>query len=719
MPLFPLFFMIGLIALKESLWLVAACSMILVLKSWSMSRYAVLPLLGLTVVFLLSMPTGQPLAPITVIDILDAKQNGDRIRYLAKSHNQQIVVAATLDEKTDRDYERIGQRCEVELEERPVLPRVNLGGFDEARWMRTEQLRGKYDVVKWGKCTETPGFGANGRRIRQQWMTRIEQLPIKQALYVEALVLGEDRLMDQMTMERFKKFGLLHAIVISGSHIAFLILTVLWFLKKLRLTRERRFEFLLLTLPLYGWLTEWSAPVTRAVCVAMVLLFCHRINRRPDPLWVVSLIGALQLAISYTSLYDVGFQLTVGLTIFLLLSRKMWEKIKRPWNWLLISLWAQIMTSLVLQLAQQTEVSLWSPLLNILLGGWIEWVILPLSFLVGTAVLIPSSDNLIRLHGQATSFLDQALAWAEKLPVPTVAVHLFSLPVLLIGTGTVLSGWWLAERRWFGHLVPLVGLLAASLYMDHQTPERITFLDVGQGDSTVIEKAGETFVIDTGGAFSLSIRPPLRPFDPGGQIVAPFLHTRGETHIEGLVVTHADHDHIGGLVGLLRKIQVDTVYMGQFDNQDPKRRALIDQIEATGTRIQFIHSRQRIRPWLEVVAPATNAEEENDRSVVLLADVAGKRVLLTGDASIDQEETWSVQKVDILKAGHHGSKTSTGEQLLQKTDPDLVIISAGRNNRYGHPHPEVLERTRDRTVMRTDQSGMITCSATGCEPMLK
>lgn len=719
MPLLPLFFMIGLIALKESLWLVTVCSIILVLRSWSMSTYSVLSLVGLTVVFLLSMKTEQPIAPITVIDILDAKQNGDRIRYLAEFQNKQIVVAATLDEKTDRDYERIGQRCEVELEERPVLPRVNLGGFDEARWMRVEQLQGKYDVARWGECSETPGFEANGRRIRQQWMTRIEQLPIKQALYVEALVLGEDRLMDQMTMERFKKFGLLHAIVISGSHIAFLIVTMLWLLKKLRLTRERRFEFLLLTLPLYGWLTEWSAPVTRAVCVAMVLLFCHRINRRPDPLLVVGSIGALQLAVSYTYLYDVGFQLTVGLTIFLLLSRKMWETIKRPWNWLLISLWAQIMTSLVLQLAQQTEVSLWSPLLNLIVGGWIEWVILPLSFLVSAAVLIPSSDNLVHLHGQATSFLDQALAGAENLPVPTVAVHLFSLPVFLVVTGTVFAGWWLAEHKWYGHLVPLVGLLVASIYMDQQTPEQITFLDVGQGDSTIIEKAGETFVIDTGGAFSLSIRPPLRPFDPGGQIVAPFLNTRGETHIEGLVVTHADHDHIGGLLGVLRKIQVDTIYMGQFDNQDPKRHALIEQIEATGTKIEYIRSGQQIRPWLKVLAPAASEEEENDRSVVLLADIAGKRVLLTGDASIDQEETWSVQRVDILKAGHHGSKTSTGEQLLQKTDPNLIIISAGRNNRYGHPHAEVLERTRNRTVMRTDQSGMITCSATGCEPMLK
>lgn len=719
MPLFPLFFMILLVALKESLWFVAAVCMIFVLKSWSKSTQSLLLVGGLSMIFAIRLIAPPPVTDIHVIDIIDAKQNGDRIRYLAEVQQQQIIVATTLDEDTTLDYERIGQRCEVTLHESPVLPQLNDGGFDEARWMRTERLSGKYEVERFGKCSDTPGFDGNGRRVRQEWMARIEQLPVKQALYIEALVLGEDRLMDQTTMERFKRFGLLHAIVISGSHIAFLIWTMLGVLKKIRLTRERRFELVLFLLPLYGWLTEWSAPVMRAVGVAMILLCCHRFNRRPDPVAVVATVGAFQLAFSYTSLYDVGFQLTVGLTVFLLLSRRMWDGIKRPWNWLLISVWAQIMTSLVLQLTEQTELSIWSPVLNILLGGWIEWVILPLSFLASMTVLIPTAPTILQLHGQAVALLDYSLALAERLPLPSSALHLFSFPVWLAVAAGVMGGWWVAERRWFGHLIPLVCLLTASTVLDHRTEERITFVDVGQGDSTVIEKDGETFVIDTGGVFSLSKRPPLRPFDPGSQIVAPFLSTRAETRIDGLILTHADHDHIGGLAGLLRKVKVDTIYLGQYDNQDEKRQELIKQIERTGTRIQFVRTGQQIRPWLNVIAPSGTEEEENDRSIVLLAEVAEHRILLTGDASIQQEEKWHVGKVDILKAGHHGSKTSTGEKMLEQVDPETVIISAGRNNRYGHPHAEVLERTRGRTVIRTDQAGMITCSAMGCEPMLK
>ena len=720
MPLFPLFFMIVLIAIKESLWLVGVICLVLTIKSWSFTSTRLVLMSLLVVVFIVYGQDFDDATPIQTIDILDAKQNGDRIRYLATANQQELIVSATLDEHQDLDYERIGRRCQVELTEKMVLPRVNRGGFDEARWMRTERLAGKFEVKEWGSCTDTPGFDAQGRRMRQAWMDRIERLPAKQALYIEALVLGEDRLMDQLTLDRFKKFGLLHAIVISGSHIAFLIFTILWILKKCRLTRERRAEFVLVLLPLYGWLTEWSAPVTRAVCVAFILLLYQHLGRRTDPLLVVAYVAAAQLAYSYTSLYDIGFQLTVGLTIFLLLSRKIWQKVKRPWNWLLISVWAQILTSLVLQMAEQTEVSPWSPLLNLVIGAWIEWIILPLSFLVGLLLFFPVTDTFMTLHERAVGVLDLALAQAEQLPVPTVAVHLLSLPLFLLVIVVVLIGWYVAEQKWWGHLLPVCALLLGSVSMDLRTEEQVTFLDVGQGDSTVIEKDGETFVIDTGGAFTLSQRPTLRPFDPGSQIVAPFLHTRAETVIDGLILTHADNDHIGGVIGLLKKIRVDTIYFGRYDNQDEKRHRLLEQIEATGTKVEFVKAGREIRPWLTVVAPDESEAEENDRSIVLLADVAGKRVLLTGEASIEQEEGWNLGPIDILKAGHHGSKTSTGLDLLQQTNPETVIISAGRNNRYGHPHEEVLDRIgNQRTIWRTDRDGMITCSSAGCEAMIK
>ncbi len=185
-------------------------------------------------------------------------------------------------------------------------------------------------------------------------------------------------------------------------------------------------------------------------------------------------------------------------------------------------------------------------------------------------------------------------------------------------------------------------------------------------------------------------------------------------------MTHADHDHVGGLLGLLRQVRVKTIYLGAYDNTDEKRNALIRSIEATGTRVEFVQKGHTIRPWLQVLAPTERKEEENDRSIILLAQIAKQRVLLTGDAGLAIEDELTIGPIDILKAGHHGSNTSTGEELLQKTNPKIVILSVGRKNRYGHPHPDVLERIgTNRIVFRTDEDGSVTCSSAGCEPMIK
>ena len=122
----------------------------------------------------------------------------------------------------------------------------------------------------------------------------------------------------------------------------------------------------------------------------------------------------------------------------------MWDGIKRPWNWLLISVWAQIMTVLRRKRRKKPELSIWSPVLNILLGGWIEWVILPLSFLASMTVLIPTAPTILQLHGQAVALLDYSLALAERLPLPSTALHLFSFPVwLAVAAGCGAGGGWL------------------------------------------------------------------------------------------------------------------------------------------------------------------------------------------------------------------------------------------------------------------------------------
>ncbi|WP_313489603.1 DNA internalization-related competence protein ComEC/Rec2 [Exiguobacterium sp.] len=720
MPLHVLFVLLLIVAIKESIWWLVLLMLFAVLKSWSFSIGRLFFLFILSCLFIGMGHLSPEPHDVSSVDILSGKRNGDRVRYEAESNGQSVLLTATITEE-ETGYERIGHSCRVNTEPLDVRQQSNAGGFDEQQFMHTHRYAGKWEVRSFDSCHPTPGYAAEGRRVREVWLKRIEELlPQKQAFYVEALVFGEDRLMDQVTLERFKKFGLLHAIVISGSHIAFLVFSLLYVLRKIRMTKEKRLDIVLILLPIYGWLTEWSPPVTRAVLVAIILLLGRRFHKPLDPVEVIAGVAAFQLAIQPTVIYDIGFQLTVGLTLFLVLSRRLMGSVRRPWNWLLISAWAQFGTLLFLQGIEQTAVSIWSPLLNLLIGSWIEWVILPGSFILATLPFLPIRSTFQIAHQYAIQWMDQVLRLAEDLPLAMVAVPAFSpivLTIVVVGMGIA---WFIAERRWWGHVLPLILLLAAWGYTEWRAPEQVTFLDVGQGDSIVLEKAGETFVVDTGGVYQQTTHPLLRPFDPGSHIVAPFLFTRGEAEIDGLIVTHADHDHVGGLLGVLRQVRVKTIYLGAYDNMDEKRNDLIRSIEATGTRVEFVQKGQTIRPWLQVLAPTGRKEEENDRSIILLAQIAKQSVLLTGDAGLAIEDELKIGPIDILKAGHHGSNTSTGEELLRKTNPKIVILSVGRKNRYGHPHPDVLERIgTDRIVFRTDEDGSVTCSSAGCEPMIK
>jgi len=629
-----------------------------------------------------------------------------------------LVLGATVADG-ELHYERIGQICSVRLEALEVNARRNEGGFDEARWMRSERLLRKWEVRSFSDCRRAEGWGAEGRRSREKWLRAIERLPTREAFYVQALVFGEDRLMDEKTLDRFKAFGLLHALVISGSHIAFLIFGMLYLLKRLRVTRENRTEVVLLLLPIYGWLTEWSPPVTRAIAVAFILLLASRFKKL-DPVATVAWVGASQLALAPFLIYDLGFQLTVALTLFLLISRDVWKSVAFPWNLLLVSIWAQALTLFLLQRSQQTEGSVWSPLLNILVGTWIEWVILPLAFLTAASVLFKPEPETARLLRSALDLSDGVLGKAEALPLSVSAVHLLPLGVWVIAMSLIILSLRHVAKHRILHAVPVLVLVLSSAMVEKTEPDRVVFLDVGQGDSTVLEKGGETFVIDAGGILSFAKRKPLRPFDPGAQTVVPYLHTRGEKRIDGLILTHADHDHIGGVAGLLRKIEVDTVYFGAYDNGDEKRAALLRELKRIGVSIKFLKAGDQVRPWLRVLAPDGHESEENDRSIVLLAEIAKKRFLLTGDAGVDTETEWETGDVDVLKAGHHGSSSSTGDDLIRKTAPEVIIFSVGRGNRYGHPDEEVLERVEKvGRVYRTDEDGMITCTAEGCFPMLK
>ena len=242
----------------------------------------------------------------------------------------------------------------------------------------------------------------------------------------------------------------------------------------------------------------------------------------------------------------------------------------------------------------------------------------------------------------------------------------------------------------------------------------LVFLDVGQGDAVAIRTPGRRWIlVDTG---------PRSPgFDSGERIVLPYLRRRGASRLDALVLTHPDLDHIGGANAVLSGLDVLRVLDPGAPAARPAYVVALERARARGATWYAARAGDRVSVdgvTLEVLHPGGAAdsaasEDANDQSVVLLLRYGDFSALLPGDAPAAVEEALLaaglIPPLDILKAGHHGSRTSTSWRLLESARPELSVVSAGARNRYGHPHPVVLNRLEraGSGVARTDLQGIV------------
>lgn len=270
--------------------------------------------------------------------------------------------------------------------------------------------------------------------------------------------------------------------------------------------------------------------------------------------------------------------------------------------------------------------------------------------------------------------------------------------------------------------------LVPTTIVEFGSPEttRVDFIDVGQGDATLVEAPdGTTVLVDGGG------RPVGR--DPGLTEVVPYLRHRGIDQLDAVVVTHPDYDHYGGLFATIRPFRPDRLLV-DADVAEPRVRRLADEMRTAGAAVDPVDDPARIKTDnfdMTVLRPDLDGAEPNDRSLVVTLQFAGARVVLPGDLEA-RGESWLVDHqpgpAAILKAPHHGSNTSSTPRLLDHFQPAAAVASAGRHHHFGHPHPEVVERYEDRgidlfrtdrhgaTVVTIDEDGVVTVEPTRVPP---
>ncbi|MFD2369751.1 DNA internalization-related competence protein ComEC/Rec2 [Brevibacillus sp. GCM10020057] len=584
---------------------------------------------------------------------------------------------------------------------------------------------------------ESSSLWSSFQRWQDEAAEQVEQLysDPEMAGYMKSLLLGAGEDVSTELSDLYADLGLSHVLAISGLHVSLVSSMFMWGMTRLGVPRKGAMTAAVCVLAGYVLLVGASASAVRSGIMGGAGVVSQGLGKKVDgkDVWAGALM--LMLLADPYQLWHIGFQLsfavTLGLIIFVPFSQHVMVRIPLWLRTLIAVTFAAQAVSFPFLIYHFHQFSALSWLVNLIVTPILSVVVLPLGYIALLAGLVHPflaawpvllSAGLLKVLHEPLFALRSAAIPFSHWPHPAwwwlllYGGFIAMLPVL----------WRMGYHRQRDVIVCLLLYIAlvalARQPFSGRDEVRITFLDVGQGDSIVVEIGKEkVYLMDAGGTMRLPAREPWRekrdPYEVGKEVVLPFLRARGIEKIDRVVMTHGDLDHIGGMAALVSRFSFGAVLVSGVTPEGTERE-ILRQFQQKGVPILTGSPGQTWSDapgveWKWIQPDQSSDASGNDASVVLQLTAFGRSVLFTGDIERGGEANvvrQGVREVDVLKVAHHGSRTSSTEELLRALRPKAAVISVGAHNRYGHPAAEVLQRLNEigSKVYRTDRQGAIT-----------
>ena len=630
-------------------------------------------------------------------------------------------------------------------------------------------------------------------RIRIRMSETIETtFPYTDAAILKTMLLGDKSEMENDIRTLYQRCGIAHILAISGLHVALVAAGLAWILEKLRVKKRYSAVVIMFFVAMYGIMTGMSAPTMRAVIMLSISQAAYLVKRTPDMPTCMMEALLIMAVIRPHALLSAGMIMSFMAVAGIITSNEIYESIFEKERFVYLPLWMRgHLKKLLRGFVMSVCINLWMlpmiiknyyevpilslllnilivPLLTVLVAAGFAGVLISFTGITPTLLVYITHCIFVIYKTSCEMFL--------KIPFSVIITgHAETWQVLLMYgiTGGVIVGFLkrtelyrmikiydiknrilksqtlnfssndkktafkiqLIDVSTFILLTMMVSMLElTSTWLINQGSGEIVFLDVGQGDGSIIhESFGRNYIIDTGSSDNMNV---------GQRVLIPALKYYGMKEIDCIFISHTDSDHIGGILDLMEEarlygLSIKNIALAEGTEEDENYRCLkqaVSEYDKEDLCILGLKRGDIINDNIEVIyppsiIPASQSDKitersGNDYSLVLSYRRSGVEVLYTGDigSSVEEIITQNSQNSQnrsetfrILKCPHHGSKYSSSEELLNWFKPDITVISCGKNNRYGHPAMKTLERLKNcgTEVIRTDENGAVIIRTTG------
>ena len=619
-------------------------------------------------------------------NILSIKKYDTKTTLIIKEKNKTEKILVNYYEKIDKINlgDKVKIKGTLKLPSKNTVPNL----FNYRKYLNNNNI---YYILTASEITKIK----NNTKILTHYKNKLQKyINRKKAhTYLNIFILSNKNDLDKEVLNSYQVNGLSHLFSISGMHITLLLGTILKLLDKVSYNRYYKYVLLIIILIIYMYLTDFTPSILRSGIMFILLTLNKLFNFKIKTKNIIMLTFIIIVLINPYYIYNLGFQLSYLISFYLIIFAHIINKHKNYFKKLFITSLISFLVSFPIIISNYYQVNLLSILINLLFVPIISYIVLPLAFIT---LILPTDSFLILtmdiLEGISLSLTNINYLLLE-LPKPSIY-----LIIIYYATITLL----LINKKSFISLLTTIFIHKISI--DFNPNMEILFLDVSQGDSILLHYPHNKYniLIDTGGNYNYEI---------SKNIIIPYLKSKGINKIDYLILTHGDYDHMGESINLIENFKVEKVIFncGEFNDlekeliKDLDKKKIpyyscIKELNIDDNKLNFLQTKEY--------------NNENDNSNVIYTELSGYKFMFMGDASSITTEKeilnkYNLPDIDVLKVGHHGSRTSSDKKFIDEIKPKYSIISVGKNNRYGHPNKEVLNNLENSKIYRTDQDGSI------------